>query len=268
MSVPDVQGAAGAPDPLELLLEVQDLDIALAQLEHRRMALPERRDLAAADAKLAELAALAGDLQRRRQDLVDRLAEMEAQVNALSERRQSLEARLYGARGSAARDLQAIDAEIQHLTQRRAEIEEEELAIMEEQEPLDAELARLAGEQAELESAAGSLRDALAASEVVLQAEISTVARTRGEAASRLPTALCDRYEVLRGRLGGIGAARLIGNRCDGCHLELPSAEVDRIRHLPAGTVVTCEECGRILVRAPGPAQSAAPERAPSPVAD
>jgi predicted nucleic acid-binding Zn-ribbon protein len=244
---------------LELLVEVQDLDIALAQLEHRRAALPERRELAAAEARLTELDAQAADLARARQVLLDRQAEMDQQVAALSARRQALEDRMYAARGSPARDLQAMDDEINHLAQRRAEIEDAELAVMEEQEPLDAELAWLADERSQLETAAGSLRTALVAAEAAVMAEISTLERSRGKEAARLPTALFDHYEVLRARLGGVGAARLVGRRCDGCHLELPSAEVDRIRHQPPGTIVTCDQCGRILVRVPAGAPPPAP---------
>ena len=65
-----------------------------------------------------------------------------------------------------------------------------------------------------------------------------------------LPTALSDRYETLRARLKGTGAARLVGSHCDGCHLELGSVEVEKIRALPPGEVATCEQCGRILVPA------------------
>jgi predicted nucleic acid-binding Zn-ribbon protein len=43
--------------------------------------------------------------------------------------------------------------------------------------------------------------------------------------------------------------ARLVGNHCDGCHLTLPSMELDRIRHAPETEVFTCDQCGRILVR-------------------
>ena len=63
-----------------------------------------------------------------------------------------------------------------------------------------------------------------------------------------MPTALSDRYETLRARLKGTGAARLIRSHCDGCHLELSSVEVETIRALPPGEVATCEQCGRILV--------------------
>jgi predicted nucleic acid-binding Zn-ribbon protein len=45
-----------------------------------------------------------------------------------------------------------------------------------------------------------------------------------------------------------VAVARLVGNHCDGCHLTLPAMELDRIRHLPEDELVTCEQCGRILV--------------------
>ena len=32
---------------------------------------------------------------------------------------------------------------------------------------------------------------------------------------------------LLRAHLGGVGAARLVGDRCDGCHLTLPSVELE-----------------------------------------
>ena len=63
-----------------------------------------------------------------------------------------------------------------------------------------------------------------------------------------LPEELAQRYEGLRSRLGGVGAARLVGDRCDGCHLTLPSVEVERIRQLPPDTFATCPQCDRILV--------------------
>ena len=54
---------------------------------------------------------------------------------------------------------------------------------------------------------------------------------------------------MLRRSLGGVGAARLSGARCEGCHLEIPSAELERLRRAPDDAVVNCPECARILVR-------------------
>ncbi|MEZ5140978.1 MAG: C4-type zinc ribbon domain-containing protein [Acidimicrobiales bacterium] len=52
----------------------------------------------------------------------------------------------------------------------------------------------------------------------------------------------------MRSQLGGVAVARLHGGACGGCHLQLPAAEVDRIKHLPEDQLATCEECGRLLV--------------------
>ena len=59
---------------------------------------------------------------------------------------------------------------------------------------------------------------------------------------------LLAEYERLRRELGGVAVARLAGTSCGGCHLSLSAVEVDRIRKTPAGAMVHCEECGRILV--------------------
>jgi uncharacterized protein len=241
-----------AESPLDVLLRVQDLDTAIAQLEHRKATLPERAQLDGLDEQIEQLDRQMAVLGRERQELLDRQEALDEQVSALTARRRTLEDQLYSARGSAARDLQAMEGEVQHLTRRRAELESVELELLEQQEGLEAQLASMAGERAELDQAAQTVRGALDAAQGEVDGEIASVAASRGSEVRRLPVDLADRYETIRARLGGIGAARLAGSRCSGCHLELPAMEVDRIRHLPAETVVTCDQCGRILVRPSG----------------
>jgi predicted nucleic acid-binding Zn-ribbon protein len=119
---------------------------------------------------------------------------------------------------------------------------------MEEEEPLDQALTAYRATAAELEAEAARLSEAAAMSEVELQAAIESETAARAEAATGLPADLAERYELLRSHLGGIGAARLVGDRCDGCHLTLPSVEIERIHHLSAETFATCPQCDRILV--------------------
>ncbi len=241
---------ARGTSPLRRLLAVQDLDTSIATLRHRKATLPERADLRAAEAKLAELSEQVADSTARRHELLDRQGELERRVAALDVRRRAIEERMYGARGVAARDLQAMDDEVRGLASQRDRLEEEELELMEAQEPLDAALAELLDEQSALAEAVQGLRAALAAAEAAIEAELSTLELSRRAAAAGLPPDLARRYEEIRARTKGVGAARLVGNRCEGCHLELPAMEVDRIRRLPDDAVVTCEQCGRILVRA------------------
>ena len=237
-------------ETLDHLLAVQDLDIALTQLRHRRDALAETSGLSAVEAQIAALEAERRDAATRRTVLADSQKDLEQQIAGISERRGMLEQRMYAARGSSARDLQAMSEEVRHLTQRRAELEELELAAMLDQDPIDAGLAALDERMAPLQAQAGELRTQVDEAARAIDAEMATVADQRASEAEQLPTLLSDRYETLRARLKGTGAARLIGSRCDGCHLQLSSVEVEKIRALPAGEVATCEQCGRILVPA------------------
>jgi predicted nucleic acid-binding Zn-ribbon protein len=229
-------------------MAVQDLDTSIAQLVHRKSTLAERANLAKAELRLKELSAARRDAAVRRQVIADQLVELENQVAGLTARRGSIQDRMYAARGAQARDLQAMDEEIHHLALRGTELEDEELELMEAQEPIDAELEQIQAEGSQLEAATAELRAAVTAADTVIDTEVATLVATREVQAGRLPAELLDRYEDLRVKLKGTGAARLIDNHCEGCHLELPSMEVERIRRLPPEEIVTCDNCGRILV--------------------
>jgi len=237
-------------DDLAHLLAVQDLDTTITQLQHRRAALVESSGLAALERQLASLEVERDDAAARRAVLAATQKELEEQIAALSERGGVIEKRMYAATSSSGRDLQAMNEEVRHLTERRAELEELELVAMLEQDPIDAELAALRERTEPLEAEAADLRRQVAEGQVEIDGALSEALGSRAVEAAFLPTALSDRYETLRARLKGTGAARLVGSHCDGCHLELSSVEVEKIRALPPGDVATCEQCGRILVPA------------------
>jgi predicted nucleic acid-binding Zn-ribbon protein len=77
------------------------------------------------------------------------------------------------------------------------------------------------------------------------------VAAERADAAATVADdALVAEYEALRRQLGGVAVAPLTDSgACGGCHLVLSAMERDRIKKLPDDARVTCEECGRLLVR-------------------
>lgn len=237
-------------DDLAHLLAVQDLDTSITQLEHRRAALVESSGLATVERQLAALQAERADAEARRGVLTATQKELEEQIAGISERRSVIEKRMYAATSSSGRDLQAMNEEVRHLTDRRAELEELELVAMLDQDPIDAELAGLHERIVPLDAQAEELRRLVAEGQTEIDAALGEAVGARAAEAALVPTALADRYETLRARLKGTGAARLVGSHCDGCHLELSSVEVEKIRALPPGEVATCEQCGRILVPA------------------
>jgi predicted nucleic acid-binding Zn-ribbon protein len=250
-AVGDVEGEAveGPRSVFEHLLEVQDHDTAVDQLRHRRSSLPEQSELAGVEARLAGLESRAADVQIGRDELGVRQAALEEQIEASRARRTELERRMYGGQVSAARDLQAMDDEVKHLKRRISELEDREIEIMEELEPIDGELETSDRERSALRNDRDRLRRAIADALERIDSDVAAQSESRVTAAAAVPADLLARYERLRKTLSGTGAARLVGGSCSGCHLSLPAMEVDRIRKAPPDEVITCDQCGRILVR-------------------
>ncbi len=235
--------------PLEALLGVQDLDTAADQRRHHLEQHPARARLVALGAQRRDLGQRRDEAVARRDEVAGRQAALEAELEATEQRRREVSARLYSGAVSASRDLQAMSAEVDALGVRASQLEDEVLAVLDEREPVDAEVATLEADDARLAAEEDAARAELAGAEAEVGAELDGLRRQREEAASGLPADLLATYERLRARLGGVGAARLVGDRCGGCHLSLPATELDRIRHLPEDSLVTCDQCGRILVR-------------------
>jgi hypothetical protein len=233
---------------VEELLALQDLDLALDQLRHRRDHLPERGELGSLEKARADLERQLAEVEAVRTDLAGRRAGTEAELAATEDRAAAIDKRLYGGEVRASRDLQAMAAELEQTRSRASALEDAVLELLEASEPLDARAAELSGSLASLAAARADATARLAEAEQAIDAETARVGSPRSETAARVPEALLATYERLRGRLGGVGVARVVGNHCDGCHLTLSAVELDHLRHLSDGEVYTCEQCGRILV--------------------
>ena len=240
--------ASSAASPLADLLSVQDLDTSLDQARHRRAHLAERTELAAVDAQVAAAATRLRELDGRLGSLRERQAQAEAELAATEERSAGISQRMYGGTVSASRDLQAMAGEIDHLKERASALEDAVLAVLEELEPLDEEAGQLRTTITALEGERSTVVTRLEAAETEVGAQIADLESRRAAAAGVVEEGLLATYERLRTRLGGVGVARLVGTHCDGCHLTLSAAELDRVRHLAEGEVYTCEQCSRILV--------------------
>jgi uncharacterized protein len=232
----------------DALLALQDLDTHIDQEVHRKAQLPER-------AALAEVDRLIGQAQASRSVVAAALAEVavrqeaaERELKVTEDRVVQVNRRLYGGTVTASRELQAMSEDVEGLKKRASELEDKALGLMEEREPFDSELATLDGKLAELTDRRSDTLERLGAAEEQVDAALAGLTAQRPGAVEAVPQALLTAYDRLRSRLGGVAVARLVGGRCDGCHLSLPAMELDRIRHQSAGSLETCEQCGRILV--------------------
>jgi len=214
----------------EALLAVQDRDTELDQLTHRRAALSQRAALATARGDLATVQAEATARADERATVERQRVTLDAEVTDLDRRLTDLDRRLRSGEVTATRELTAMVDQGEALRRRQSELEDAELELLMAEEPLDAELARLEGLRGVLEAQIATLQTELDDQVRDLDTEIAAVAEARQVAAKDVPETLLEVYERLRSRLGGTGAARLVGASCGGCHLTLPATELDRSR--------------------------------------
>jgi len=233
----------------EQLLGVQEADLTLHQLRHRRATLPE---LAALDANAADRAAVAAErsvTEEAHRNLVRRQHVLEDEIAAVRRRADDHETTLYAGSVTNPRELQALQDDIDSLHRRQRTLEDEDLELMEAIEPLATELDAHDARLAALAAEGDRLQAALDAAAADIDAELAAAGARRDELAGGIdPEVLAD-YDGLRAQQGGVAIARLDGSTCGGCHLQLSAVEVDRIRRLDPAERVLCEECGRLLAR-------------------
>jgi predicted nucleic acid-binding Zn-ribbon protein len=228
------------------LLELQRLDTLADQLAHRRRNLPERETWKAHADALAEH-------RRRRAAGVERGEELELAIDALERDGEQLTAQRTRLEGQlktviAPREAEALMHELALLAERRDGLDDQELASLEEQSEVADAVAALDLVLPQAEADADDAATALRVAEAELDAELAALAAPRAELASRFDAGDLQRYERLRTRHGGVAIARLEGNRCGGCHLDLSTAEINELRALGAGELAECPNCGRLLV--------------------
>ncbi len=238
-----------APTSLERLLAIQEQDTAVDQLVHRRDHLPERAALAEHESRVSAVETERSGREERRADLSATITRLQADVAALEARIAEVTRTMHSGAVTVPRELQALQHEQESLRRRQDHLETEELEVMEELDPLTEEVADLDGQLAALGAEGEQLADALLQAEVDLEEELTAVSGRRAAAAAGVDAELLATYEDLRGKLGGIAVARLVGSVCGGCHLGLSAVEVDRLKKQPPDALVRCDECGRLLVR-------------------
>ncbi|MEE4543707.1 C4-type zinc ribbon domain-containing protein [Streptomyces sp. V4-01] len=231
------------------LLEVQALDSRIAQLDHKRKSLPEHAELERLGADLTQLRDLLVAARTEDSDTGREQTKAEQDVDQVRQRAVRDQQRLDSGAVTSPKDLENLQREITSLAKRQSDLEDVVLEVMERREAAQQRATELTGRVASLETKVGEAEQRKTAALSGIDAEGFTAAKEREVLASAVPDDLLKLYDKLRAQQGGVGAARLYQKRCEGCRLELNITELNDLRAAPAGTVVRCENCRRILVR-------------------
>ena len=238
-----------APDDQLRLLDLQALDSALDRLAQRRRTLPELAEIEELQARITRLADDVVLLETEDSDLGREQSKVDADVEQVRARMQRDQQRLDSGQVGSPKELENLQSEIESLHRRQSELEDVELEVMEKREVVQTRLDELRRDREQATLTLSETEQRRDTTWAEIDAEIDKTTTQRGELATSLPGDLTDLYEKVRGSSAGVGAAALRRGQCEGCHLQLNTTDLNRIREAEADEVLRCEECRRILVR-------------------
>ena len=233
-------------DPARPLLDIQEIDTAIDRLMARMAALETGQDAAAALAEANEAERMMGELRLRLDELSRDQMRFEHEIDSMSQKATAEERRMYDGSVANAKELDSIRHEVDNLKKRRTDREDELLALMEIREELEGQ-ERAAGERSEALRARVEEVGSVAADELErLRAELKERSEARAALAEKVDPEFLELYEDLRPQKKGVAAVALIDGVCQGCHEQLSSVYVDRLKRVDGPK--RCEHCQRILV--------------------
>lgn len=233
------------------LLDLQSVDAQLDHLAYQREHLDEARQLleaqaarkVAADTVIAA-ATLVSDLEREQ-------TKADLDVEQVRERARKDRELMDSGTINSPKQLDNLAHELESLARRQSDLEDIELEVMERLAGAQKALEQTQREEAELTARCDELEAVVNERYAVIDTEKADAQRERDMIVVDIPQELLSLYDKLRKDHGGVGAAALSRARCEGCRMELPPTDIERIRSAAADEVLRCEECRRILVRTP-----------------
>ena len=241
--------AIAASENLEVLLQVQEKDSQILAANHEIKELPERKEIEATQKDIEELKQLLKVKESEVHENNRIQKRLEDEVATIEERTGNQKGKLYGGEVIAIKELQALEMDIESLKERQTVIEDQIIEVMELNEPIEDEILNLIQQQQSYEENEAKLRETLKKGIKEIEIRISQIQAEISHLTKDLPSELLNEYKSLRSRPGHVGIAKLVNRTCNGCNLELPAVEVDRIKKLSEDSIINCEECGCILVR-------------------
>ena len=231
---------------LRALLPVQAVDQRIAQLRHKRAQLPEHAVAAAAQRALDAARAEAKRLAKRQGDITGEIDRLEMQGKDLDAKKKKYETQLKNV--VVMREVEALQHEISTIAAQHSSLDDNELALMSENETLEASLATNAAAMPGLEAAAAQATSALTAVLEVVDRDLAAANEERATLIAAADTAAVELYESTRNRVTGPAVAELLKGSCGGCRTPITPKEQAEIKSMANTPDARCLYCGCLLV--------------------
>ena len=231
-----------------LILELQLLDNEIMQANTKLKSLPEIEQLLHIEKRVTAANDELSVVKSESDQIALELRRGEVDVETVTDRIKKDEARLSSGNATP-KELEQLQHEVESLKKRQEALEEIELEIMIRNDAVIARKNTLTTDLTSLQTLKDEISGRLQSATDEINKVIAAKNTARTLVANKIEKPLLDLYEKIRGNGGGVGAAALVGNKCNGCNLAINAVEMERIKSLAKDELLRCEECRRILVR-------------------
>ena len=226
---------------LSPLIELQKLDLRVAEIKDQRRKIPERRQ--AADIPLREAR------QRHQQSsasielLIKERRSHEQDLDAHESHTEKMKSRLSELKSN--KEYQAHLFEIEVANKKKGAIEEKILLCMEKIEQLQREAKEAQEKLSAVEKVFAQEKQALDELEQRLSTELADLEAQQEARAAHVDKGLLSRYQSIKALRKDHALAEIKGGICSGCRLQLPPQLISEVKR--AEDLHTCPYCRRML---------------------
>ena len=224
----------------KLLFELQEVDI---ELEGKNLAIKEMTARLGESQSLIDARVRLTEAKKQLDGLLREQRSLEVDIDDLTGKLNASEKDLYSGRIRIPKELSSLQQDITSLKNRRAQLEDKALEIMEKVEENRGEVGRMTVELERIESEWHSDQQKLARDLEEEKNAVTVLTRRQQEMAAGIDAASLELYRLLR-KQKGTAVARVEQGICRGCRISLPVSELQLVR---SGVIVQCSSCGRIL---------------------
>ncbi|HOU14990.1 MAG TPA: hypothetical protein PKZ84_17920 [Anaerolineae bacterium] len=226
----------------DALLRFQEIDLELQRLNQRlteiQAALHDETELLQARQHAEQSAQAARAANKKQKDVEFELQRTQTEL-------QQTEQRLYGGSVTNPRQLEDLQAKSQSLRRWIAKLEDDLLEAMVAREEADETASAAAVKLQQITAQRETLCRTLTAEREELQTRGQTLLKEAPRIKEKIPPAILDSYHYLTSRTGGIPVARLNGDICSMCGVEVLKPTQRKVKN---GEEAYCDGCRRLLV--------------------
>ena len=218
---------------LDIIERTKRLKSVNAQLKNDKLLRQAKKGFAIAETALNDNGRLVKDVEN--------------QIEAVVEKRKATETRLYSGSVGNPKELQDMQMEMESLTRRQTQLEDQLLQLMMARDDVSQEMDDSTQILEETKGQHDKQQQSLLNEKTALSGEIERLMTKRKRALEKAPAEAMQTYDNMRKATGNRPVAVLRDRSCTICGIEQDGAVLAAIKQ--KDTLVNCNNCGRILLK-------------------